>query len=241
MPPSALAISGGGSCNSRPLYLLLPAHSARCTFDEQTPHCNALVALRRTPSVTLMSTTTNAPPSSDDVDGARLLHACRAGDASAFAALYRTHVAAVYGYALGRVGPDSADDVVSEAFTAAWHAIDTYDPTLGSIRSWLYGIATNVLRRHRRAEIRWSESLSRLDPEQRTELDPTLPSPALLKGLLELSPTTRDLLLLVAVADMTTAQAAKVLRIHNGAARVRLHRARKHLQAALGSEGTDHA
>lgn len=188
-------------------------------------------------------TPTNPPTTrsgAESLDEAQLVAACRAGDAIAFAALYRAHIDVIYGFVLGRVGPDRAEDVVSETFAAAWQAIESYDPNVGTVRGWLYGIATNVLRRHRRAEMRWSESLALLDAEQRTELDPAMPSRALLRGLLELSPTTRDLLMLVALGDMTTAAAAQTLGIRRGAARVRLHRARKHLHATL-DEGSRNA
>lgn len=45
--------------------------------------------------------------------------------------------------ALGDAG--AAQDVVQETFLRAWRARDRFDPTRGSLRTWLFAIARNVV------------------------------------------------------------------------------------------------
>jgi RNA polymerase sigma-70 factor (ECF subfamily) len=58
---------------------------------------------------------------------------------------------------------------------------------------------------------------------------------AILDALSQLSPTDRDLVTLTLWDGLTSAEVAQVLNIKEGAARVRLHRARTRLRALLGT------
>ncbi|XAS69792.1 sigma factor [Micrococcaceae bacterium Sec5.7] len=49
-------------------------------------------------------------------------------------------------------GDFAADDVTSETFLVAFERMDTFDHGRDDARPWLFGIATNLLRRHHRAE-----------------------------------------------------------------------------------------
>ncbi len=71
-----------------------------------------------------------------------------------FAVLFRRHAPQIQRYVLRRLGPDAADDVVAETFLLAFRQRDRYDLARLDARPWLYGIATNLIGRHRRAEIR---------------------------------------------------------------------------------------
>ena len=64
------------------------------------------------------------------------------------------HVDAIYGYAARRLGEHTALDVVSETFRVAYERFADFDPERGEPRAWLYGIATNLIRRHWRTEAR---------------------------------------------------------------------------------------
>lgn len=48
-----------------------------------------------------------------------------------------------------RLGRDAAEDVVAETFLVAFDRRHRYDPARPDARPWLYGIATNLIRRHR--------------------------------------------------------------------------------------------
>jgi RNA polymerase sigma-70 factor (ECF subfamily) len=161
------------------------------------------------------------------------------GTVAAFRSVYERHAGAVRGYALGRVGPDGADDVVSETFAEAWTARSKFDARASNARPWLYGIATNVIARHREREERWIEANRRATATHARpgseptayELDPHL---ALAIG--ELSPSLRDVLLLTALGELSVAETARALGMTTVAARVRLHRARRQLTDALTKE-----
>jgi RNA polymerase sigma-70 factor (ECF subfamily) len=63
-----------------------------------------------------------------------------------FAVLYERHVDAIYGYCLFRLwNTAEAEDATSLIFTKALEAFPRYQPGRGSIRSWLFAIAHNVV------------------------------------------------------------------------------------------------
>jgi RNA polymerase sigma-70 factor (ECF subfamily) len=80
----------------------------------------------------------------DQADDATLL----AGDAEAFAAFYRRHAPILLGWLRKRTGQaDLAADVAAETFARALQGRRRFDADLGDARSWLFGIARNVLAR----------------------------------------------------------------------------------------------
>ncbi|MEO8084770.1 MAG: RNA polymerase sigma factor [Ardenticatenales bacterium] len=68
-----------------------------------------------------------------------------------FEALYRTAWPRVVDYLRFRIGPDDAADVAAEVFVRAWKARAQYAPDRGEPEAWLWGIARNAARDHRRA------------------------------------------------------------------------------------------
>lgn len=79
----------------------------------------------------------------------------------------RSHVAR-------RVGRDLAADVVAEAFRIAIEDLDHYDDARGSERAWLFGIATNLVRRHWRTETGRLAAMGRYGATQVPAGDPLL-------------------------------------------------------------------
>lgn len=74
------------------------------------------------------------------------------GDAGAFALVYERHGTVAYSLAHRMCGRQAAaEDVVQEAFLSAWRRAASFDPTRGSLRTWLLGIvhhrAVDALRR----------------------------------------------------------------------------------------------
>jgi RNA polymerase sigma factor (sigma-70 family) len=160
-----------------------------------------------------------------------------------FAELFRRHAPAVRRYATRRIGPDAAEDIVAETFLTAFRRRDSYDLSHPDARPWLFGIATRLIGRHRRSEVRLYQALARtgVDPvtESFTEqVDAQVSAHGarrtLAAALARLSAGQRDVLLLVAWGDLTYEQVAEALQIELGTVRSRLSRARAGVQRALG-------
>jgi RNA polymerase sigma-70 factor (ECF subfamily) len=163
--------------------------------------------------------------------------------------LFVEHGAAIHRYAARRVGTDLADDVVAETFRRAFESIGSFDPARGSHRAWLFGIATNVLRKHRRSEARRLRALVRAQSRTEPPPDPLLARAVSLDAERELARVLDaidllpaddvDLLVLVAWERMSRAEVAAILGIPAGTVRSRLHRIRTVLdRARLGGEGS---
>ena len=82
-------------------------------------------------------------------------------DPDQFAAIYDRYFSEVYRYVAGRLGRDVADDLAAETFLVAFCKRDRFDPAQGSVRPWLYGIATIMVGQYRREETRRYQALAR--------------------------------------------------------------------------------
>ncbi|MHA4813401.1 RNA polymerase sigma factor [Streptomyces aculeolatus] len=165
----------------------------------------------------------------------------------AFAAVFDRYATDVHRYAARRLGDEAADDIMAETFTTAFRLRDRFDPGRGDVRPWLFGIATHLVSGHRRAEGRRFRALSRLPAPAETD-EPLADRVAaratadgmrreLATALARLSPALRDVLLLVAWADLAYEEVAQALDVPVGTVRSRLHRARARLRKELGAGG----
>jgi RNA polymerase sigma factor (sigma-70 family) len=167
------------------------------------------------------------------------------GEPEAFAALYDRHAAPIHRFAGRRLGDQLADDVVAETFLAAFRRRKRYDLRRKDARPWFYGIAANVMGKHRRAEVRMLRAFARTgtDPVAEGHADridsrvcAAAAQPDLAAALAALSAGDRDVLLLIAWADLSYEETAAALRIPVGTVRSRLNRARRKVRAALGGQ-----
>ncbi|HQZ70747.1 MAG: RNA polymerase sigma factor [Anaerolineae bacterium] len=102
-----------------------------------------------------------------------LLSRLRSGDEAALSALYRRHVQAIYRFVLGQVRDhDAAEDLTSDTFARMLRGVEGYRGE-ASFKNWLYQIARNAVRNHRRsASYRLNVPLSPALPASEPESEP---------------------------------------------------------------------
>ncbi|GAA0608144.1 sigma-70 family RNA polymerase sigma factor [Kribbella sandramycini] len=170
--------------------------------------------------------------------------------AEEFARLFDQYAAPMHRYLARRVGTEQAHDLVSETFLAAYRQRETYDPALAAVKAWLYGIATNLARRHVRQEVRGLQATARAVRREPDELaahdgriadrvDAENLARQIAPAIADLSEGDRDVLLLTSWAGLTTVEVADALGIPVGTVRSRLHRVRRQLRTL--TEGNRHA
>ncbi|MFH9616863.1 RNA polymerase sigma factor [Streptomyces pratensis] len=159
-----------------------------------------------------------------------------------FAGLYDRHAADIHRYTTRRLGEGAADDITAETFLVAFRTRARYDPSRRLARPWLYGIAANLIGKHRRSEVRALRALARtgVDPvaaswSERSDDRIAVQAP-LAGALAALSPGERHVLLLFAWADLGYQEVADALGIPLGTVRSRLNRARRKVSEALHTD-----
>ena len=163
-------------------------------------------------------------------------------DPAAFTEFYRAHVDEVTRFVARRVAdPELAADLTAEVFLAVIDAAAAYRGSFGGPRTWLYGIARNVIAaefrrsiRERRAEslVAGRRLLDADDIERLTaKIDAFRQARRLHEQLQALPDGERAVLELMSVDGLSVAEAAAALNIGQVAARVRLHRARRALRS----------
>lgn len=165
-------------------------------------------------------------------------------DPDIFEAFYREHVEGLQHFIARRVGErERAADLTAEIFLAAIESVDRYRPGNGTPRAWLYGIARIVIANDARRrgaerdrEARWRGG-ALLDSDDAARIDARLDAAARARELYaamdRLPEAERAVLELVALDELTVAEAAAAAGLRPVTARVRLHRARRKLRAEL--------
>lgn len=167
-----------------------------------------------------------------------------------FARLFDAYAAPLQRYLARRVGAEHAGDLVSDTFLIALRQRHTYDPTAAAVRSWLYGIATNLARRHVRQEVRGLRATARADQlsgrqagyddQVADRVDAQALARRIAPAIAELSDGDRDVLFLTSWAQLTTVEVADALGIPVGTVRSRLHRVRRQLRTHAADQAADH-
>jgi RNA polymerase sigma factor (sigma-70 family) len=172
-------------------------------------------------------------------------------DPDIFAAFYRQHIDGVEGFVIRRIGDrDRAADLTAEIFLAAIDSAHRYRPALGSPRAWLLGIARNLIAgewrsrdRHRVGEERLRGS-ALLDSDDAARWDARIDAASrareLYAAMERLPDGERAVLELVALDELSLAEAAQAVGIRPVTARVRLHRARRKLRDELAAAPAAH-
>jgi len=165
-------------------------------------------------------------------------------DPDAFEVFYREHLETVQRFVARRVAdPYLAADLTAEVFLAAMDSAPSYRPERGVPAAWLIGVARHVLAGEFRRQSRERATLRRIcgrrlldaDSLARIEerIDAEREARDLYAALASLPARDRALMELVAVDGLSVTEAAGVLGVKPGTARVRLHRSRVRVQSQL--------
>lgn len=156
----------------------------------------------------------------------------------AFQALFREHYGFVWRTARRMGAPGhSIDDVVQDVFLAVHQRLEQFEGR-GALKSWLFGITTNVVRMHRRREARrrrraeaagqWVVARPQRDPaEHHAAVD------MLDRMIRKLDPAKRAVFVLIELEDVEPKEVAQTFGLSVNTVHSRLRLARKQLEAEV--------
>ncbi len=167
------------------------------------------------------------------------------GEPEAFGQIYDRHAPALLRFLGRRVGARIAEELVGELFRIAFERRKTFDVSRASALPWLYGIGSNVLLKHRRAEARRLRASARMAAgggaaDRRASaaaLDARLLFPRVADAIESLPDPEREALLLFAWEELPYESVAEALELPIGTVRSRLNRARARLRELLEPNG----
>ncbi len=178
--------------------------------------------------------------------GPALVHSIST-DPDVFDAFYREHVERIQNFVVRRIGDrERAADLTAEIFLTAIDSASRYRARKGTPKAWLLGIARLVVANdgRRRERQRLGEERLRgsalLDQDDAARLDARIDaaqrSRELYAAMAHLSEGERAVLELVAIDELSLAEAAAATGLRPVTARVRLHRARRKLRTELDAQ-----
>ena len=154
------------------------------------------------------------------------------GSRPAFEELFARHRQALYGYFRRRLeSRERAEDLVQETFLAVVKGAHRYQPR-ALVRTWLYGIALNLLAVERR---RQAADRPALESEPAASASPD-ESIWVREALGKLDATEREILMLREYEQLAYGEIAGLLRLPVNTVRSRLFRARMALKSRLTAE-----
>jgi RNA polymerase sigma-70 factor (ECF subfamily) len=162
-----------------------------------------------------------------------------AGDREAFAELFRRYQGLVHRFVRQMTGStDVAEDLTQEVFIALAQSGGRYEPSLGSLGTYLYGIARNLVhRRHRREVLRQAVDVASMDLDESDRFGTTT-NPvdelsraerirAVRRAISRLPMPYRETIVLCELHGLSYEAAARIIGCPVGTVRSRLSRGRK--------------
>lgn len=156
--------------------------------------------------------------------------------------LHQEHATALWDHCLRLTAYDRsrAQDVAQETFLRAWRNLDRLDESQGSVRSWLFTVARNIVIDEWRSRRTRGEQLYADVPDTADETDRTeqlLQSWVVSEALGTLSVEHRAVIAECYYGDASVAEASARLGIPEGTVKSRTHYAMRALRLALLERG----
>jgi RNA polymerase sigma-70 factor (ECF subfamily) len=173
-----------------------------------------------------------------------ILDVLRDGDADqSMRALFHAYGGAIYSFALKRLGDAGlAEEIVQESMLRVWQHADRFNRRDGSLRNWLYEIATNlVIDAHRRRAARPPLALYPQPDigDERESLEQEVLRWEVRAVIAQLRPEHREVIELIHFDGLKVREAAERLRIPIGTVKSRCYYALENLRIALEEQGID--
>jgi RNA polymerase sigma-70 factor, ECF subfamily len=155
--------------------------------------------------------------------------------------LHDEHAAALWGFCLHLTSdPVRAEDVVQETLLRAWQHAEVLDERRGSVRSWLFTVARNIVIDEWRTKRSQNERSTDQLPEPGDPIDQTdtlLQSWVVAEAITSLSLEHRAVLMECYYRGRSVAEASRRLGVPEGTVKSRTHYALRALRLALEEMG----
>ncbi len=182
----------------------------------------------------------------DDLGDAELTQRIAEGDAESLGVLFDRHHADVRRF-IGRLGVAAHDveDLVQQTFLEVLVAARRFDADKASLRTWLFGVAAMMVRRHRFSLARIARTVTARmfdespaqEPNAVEQLATRRDVARAIAALGKLSPKKRVVFVMIVMEGARGEEVAEALGIPLGTVWTRLHHARQELQQQL-KDGT---
>jgi RNA polymerase sigma-70 factor, ECF subfamily len=157
-------------------------------------------------------------------------------------ALHDAYAGPLFVYALRRLGdPEAAEEVVQDTLVRAWQHADRYDPQRGSVSTWLYAIARNLVvddarRRSTRPDSVPAEAIDE-PADGAPDFDRLVEAWQVAEAVAQLEDHHRDAILECYYRGHTVVEAAKRLGVPTGTVKSRLFYGMRILRLKLEEMG----
>jgi RNA polymerase sigma-70 factor (ECF subfamily) len=165
-----------------------------------------------------------------------------AADEAGLRAAFLAHGRELVGFARRTLNdPTHAEDVVQETFARAWRSRDRFEPSLGTMRTWLFAIERRVLLD---VHSRWSrDALERLDNEDMVleddRVDEALLSLQITSAMSALDAEHRHVITELYLHGRSGPEVAALFGIPEGTVRSRAYYALRSLRSHMDDNGWD--
>jgi RNA polymerase sigma-70 factor (ECF subfamily) len=154
-----------------------------------------------------------------------------------FQAIFNEHKDAVYRFAWRMTNSAAiAEDIAQDVFLSLFRQSNRFDPSRGTMRAFLLGIARNLALKLWRDEKRWEvleQEESVTQPTHLEHLERSEVSDIVGRAVRSLPPLQREVLILAEYDDLSLEEIARAVETEIGTVKSRLHRARENLKQVL--------
>jgi RNA polymerase sigma-70 factor (ECF subfamily) len=150
-----------------------------------------------------------------------------------FRSAFEAHKDAVYRFLWRMAGPGSAEDLAQEVFVALLRHPARFDPSRGTLRAFLLGVARNLALKRWRDEHRWVDLddapavVEPFDIARRETAD------VVAAAVRALPPLQREVVILAEYEQLSLEEIAHAVEAEIGTVKSRLFRARENLRRVL--------